>query len=162
MAAERGEEPGQGVRLVGGVTHGRWGRVRGAVAGREALGGRAGGRFGSGGGFGFGGGCGCGCVRRRFLRDGLFDGNPGSLFTPGHAHPPFSGPNRTPPQSTELSRSTAKALRSLDDNDVDGLLKLLMGEKQFARFERYEITMQDIAAILEAYGKETGLGLGEG
>lgn len=63
---------------------------------------------------------------------------------------------------TELSRPTAKALRSLDDNDVDGLLKLLLGEEQFARFEQYEITMQDIAAILEAYGKETGLGLGEG
>lgn len=63
---------------------------------------------------------------------------------------------------TELSRSTAKALRSLDDNDVDGLLKLLLGEEQFERFERYDITMQDIAAILEAYGKETGLGLGEG
>ncbi|MDX2542668.1 hypothetical protein ACOT81_18265 [Streptomyces sp. WI04-05B] len=63
---------------------------------------------------------------------------------------------------TELSRATAKALRKLDDNDVDGLLELLMGEEQFARFERHEVTMQDIAAILEAYGKETGLGLGEG
>ncbi|MCX3061881.1 hypothetical protein [Streptomyces beihaiensis] len=62
---------------------------------------------------------------------------------------------------TELTRATAKALRKLDDNDVDGLLRLLMGEQQFARFERHEITMQDIAAILEAYGKETGLGLGE-
>ncbi|MFG2770465.1 hypothetical protein [Streptomyces sp. NPDC048350] len=63
---------------------------------------------------------------------------------------------------TELSRATAKALRKLDDNDVDGLLALLMGEKQFSRFEQHDITMQDIAAILEAYGKETGLGLGEG
>lgn len=63
---------------------------------------------------------------------------------------------------TELTRATAKALRKLDDNDVDGLLRLLMGEQQFARFERHEVTMQDIAAILEAYGKETGLGLGEG
>ncbi|MCT9083879.1 MULTISPECIES: hypothetical protein [Streptomyces] len=63
---------------------------------------------------------------------------------------------------TELTRATAKALRKLDDNDVDGLLQLLLGEKQFARFEQHEITMQDIAAILEAYGKETGLGLGEG
>ncbi|WP_406061249.1 hypothetical protein OG462_26145 [Streptomyces sp. NBC_01077] len=62
---------------------------------------------------------------------------------------------------TELSRATAKALRTLDDNDVDGLLALLLGEKQFARFEQHDITMQDIAAILEAYGKETGLGLGE-
>ncbi|MER7485275.1 hypothetical protein ABTY20_04965 [Streptomyces sp. NPDC126497] len=63
---------------------------------------------------------------------------------------------------TELSRATARALRRLDDNDVDGLLKLLMGEQQFARFEKHEVTMQDIGAILEAYGKETGMGLGEG
>ncbi|MFH8254279.1 hypothetical protein ACH4MA_30085 [Streptomyces roseolus] len=62
---------------------------------------------------------------------------------------------------TELSRATAKGLRKLDDNDVDGLLALLMGAEQFARFEEHEVTMQDIAAILEAYGKETGLGLGE-
>ncbi|MEU9603014.1 hypothetical protein [Streptomyces sp. NPDC048057] len=63
---------------------------------------------------------------------------------------------------TELSRATAKALRKLDDNDVDGLLALLMGEEQFARFEEYDLSMQDVAAVLEAYGKETGLGLGEG
>jgi hypothetical protein len=63
---------------------------------------------------------------------------------------------------TELTRATAKALRKLDDNDVDGLLRLLLGEAQFARFEQHEVTMQDIAAVLEAYGKETGLGLGEG
>ncbi|MCZ4506872.1 hypothetical protein O3Q52_01345 [Streptomyces sp. ActVer] len=62
---------------------------------------------------------------------------------------------------TELTRTTAHTLRDLDDNDVDGLLQLLLGEKQFARFERHDVTMQDIAAILEAYGKETGLGLGE-
>ncbi|MFE9258611.1 hypothetical protein [Streptomyces sp. NPDC006879] len=63
---------------------------------------------------------------------------------------------------TELSRAVAKSLRGLDDNDVDGLLRLLLGERQFERFERHDITMQDVAAILEAYGKETGLGLGEG
>ena len=63
---------------------------------------------------------------------------------------------------TELTRTTARKLRDLDDNDVDGLLRLLLGEEQFARFERHDVTMQDIAAILEAYGKETGLGLGEG
>ncbi|MGW0547038.1 hypothetical protein [Streptomyces sp. Wb2n-11] len=62
---------------------------------------------------------------------------------------------------TELTRATARKLRDLDDNDVDGLLRLLLGEKQYARFDHHEITMQDIAAILEAYGKETGLGLGE-
>ncbi|AXI78055.1 hypothetical protein [Peterkaempfera bronchialis] len=63
---------------------------------------------------------------------------------------------------TELSRTTAKALRRLDDNDIDGLLRLLLGEQQFERFNRHEVTMQDVAAVLEAYGKETGLGLGEG
>ncbi|MFF8830641.1 hypothetical protein [Streptomyces sp. NPDC015131] len=63
---------------------------------------------------------------------------------------------------TELTRATARKLRDLDDNDVDGLLRLLLGEQQYARFDRLEVTMQDIAAILEAYGKETGLGLGEG
>ncbi|WP_328318852.1 hypothetical protein [Streptomyces sp. NBC_00388] len=62
---------------------------------------------------------------------------------------------------TELTRATAGALRRLDDNDVDGLLELLLGKKQFARFAQLDVTMQDIAAILEAYGKETGLGLGE-
>lgn len=62
---------------------------------------------------------------------------------------------------TELSRAIARKLRDLDDSDVDGLLRLLLGEQQFARFERHDVTMQDIAAILEAYGKETGLGLGE-
>ncbi|MFI6057481.1 hypothetical protein [Streptomyces sp. NPDC051286] len=62
---------------------------------------------------------------------------------------------------TELTRSTARKLRDLDDNDVDGLLRLLLGEQQFARFDRHDVTMQDIAAILEAYGKGTGLGLGE-
>ncbi|MFI6644293.1 hypothetical protein [Streptomyces sp. NPDC050504] len=63
---------------------------------------------------------------------------------------------------TELTRTTARKLRDLDDNDVDGLLRLLLGEQQFTRFDRLHVTMQDIAAILEAYGKETGLGLGEG
>ncbi|MCT9008336.1 hypothetical protein [Streptomyces rhizosphaerihabitans] len=62
---------------------------------------------------------------------------------------------------TELTRTTARKLRDLDDNDVDGLLRLLLGEQQFTRFEQHDVTMQDIAAILETYGKETGLGLGE-
>ncbi|MBB5940080.1 hypothetical protein [Streptomyces zagrosensis] len=63
---------------------------------------------------------------------------------------------------TELTRAAARNLRDLDDNDVDGLLRLLLGKRQFDRFDRHEVTMQDIAAILEAYGKETGLALGEG
>ncbi|MCK8680321.1 hypothetical protein [Streptomyces lichenis] len=63
---------------------------------------------------------------------------------------------------TELTRATARKLRDLDDNDVDGLLRLLLGERQYERFDALEVTMQDIAAVMEAYGKETGLGLGEG
>ncbi|MFI8941150.1 hypothetical protein [Streptomyces syringium] len=62
---------------------------------------------------------------------------------------------------TEIGHRTARALRDLDDHDVDGLLGLLLGEKQFKLFLGHDVTMQDIAAILEAYGKETGLGLGE-
>ncbi|MDH6111169.1 hypothetical protein P3T36_003193 [Kitasatospora sp. MAP12-15] len=63
---------------------------------------------------------------------------------------------------TELTRKVARKLTNLDDNDVDGLLKLLLGEQQFERLSEHELTMPDVAAILEAYGKETGLGLGEG
>ncbi|GAA1152092.1 hypothetical protein F4556_004058 [Kitasatospora gansuensis] len=63
---------------------------------------------------------------------------------------------------TELTRKVARKLGQLEDDDVDGLFKLLLGEKQFARFDEHDITMQDISAILEAYGKETGLALGEG
>ncbi|QFQ97806.1 hypothetical protein F9278_18020 [Streptomyces phaeolivaceus] len=63
---------------------------------------------------------------------------------------------------TELTRKTARTLRDLDDNDVDGLLRALLGDAQYERFDRLDVTMQDIAAIMEAYGKETGLGLGEG
>ncbi|MDJ0460623.1 hypothetical protein [Streptomyces sp. H27-C3] len=61
---------------------------------------------------------------------------------------------------TELPRSTARKLRDLDDNDVDGLLRLLLGDKQYERFDRHDVTIQDIAAITEAYGKATGLGAG--
>ncbi|GAA1221495.1 hypothetical protein GCM10009665_09630 [Kitasatospora nipponensis] len=63
---------------------------------------------------------------------------------------------------TELTRRTARKLAALDDNDIDGLLKLLVGDAQFERLDRHDLTMQDVAAILEAYGTETGLGLGEG
>lgn len=63
---------------------------------------------------------------------------------------------------TELTRQTARTLRDLDDNDVDGLLRTLLGDAQYELFDRHDVTMQDIAAILDAYGSETGLGLGEG
>ncbi|MGW0920068.1 hypothetical protein ACWD3J_13760 [Streptomyces sp. NPDC002755] len=72
---------------------------------------------------------------------------------------PFRLDNQTYELPVELTRSTARQLRQLEDWDVDGLLKLLLGEQQYARFEKHQTTMQDIAALLEAYGKETGLGL---
>ncbi|KOG89516.1 hypothetical protein [Streptomyces varsoviensis] len=62
---------------------------------------------------------------------------------------------------SEIGRRTARELRELDDNDIDGLFELLLGKEQFKRFDAHDLTMQDIAAILAAYGEETGLGLGE-
>lgn len=72
----------------------------------------------------------------------------------------IDGENYTLP--TELPRAQVKALQAIDDNDVDGLFALLLGAEQFARFATHDLTLQDVAAILTAYGEETGLGLGEG
>lgn len=72
---------------------------------------------------------------------------------------PFQLDGKTYTLPTELPRETAKALRKLDDNDVEGLLRLLLGNDQYRYFEQHDLTMQDIAALLEAYGKATGLGL---
>lgn len=72
---------------------------------------------------------------------------------------PFNLDGRRYTFPTELPRETAKALRKLDDNDVEGLLCLLLGDDQYRYFEQHDLTMQDIAALLEAYGKATGLGL---
>jgi hypothetical protein len=63
---------------------------------------------------------------------------------------------------TEFPRNAAKKMKQLDEEDVDGLLELLMGPEQFERFARHEVSVQDVAAVLEAYGSETGLSLGEG
>lgn len=62
---------------------------------------------------------------------------------------------------TEIARRSARALAQLDDNDLDGLLALLMGVEQYERLSRHDVSVQDISAILTAYGKETGLGVGE-
>lgn len=62
----------------------------------------------------------------------------------------------------EFPRSTAKRLGEVDDNDIDGLLAVLLGDDQFERFNKHNVTVQDVAALLEAYGSETGLSLGEG
>ncbi|WP_262703033.1 MULTISPECIES: hypothetical protein [Streptomyces] len=63
---------------------------------------------------------------------------------------------------TEIPRRSAQALAELKDNDLDGLLALLMGEESYQRLCQHEVSVQDIAAILEAYGQDTGLGVGEG
>lgn len=63
---------------------------------------------------------------------------------------------------TEFPRSIAKQIAGLEDNDIDGLLALLMGADQFERFCKHEVSVQDVSAILEAYGNETGMTLGEG
>jgi hypothetical protein len=63
---------------------------------------------------------------------------------------------------TEFPRSIAKQIAALEDNDIDGLLALLLGEEQFERFCKYDTSVQDVSAILEAYGNETGMTLGEG
>ncbi|MDQ1038761.1 hypothetical protein QFZ75_005177 [Streptomyces sp. V3I8] len=63
---------------------------------------------------------------------------------------------------TEFSRNVAKQIATLEDNDIDGLLALLLGPEQFERFCKYDTSVQDVSAILEAYGSETGMTLGEG
>ncbi|MFG3290488.1 hypothetical protein ACGF3G_16995 [Streptomyces sp. NPDC048179] len=63
---------------------------------------------------------------------------------------------------TEFPRSVARQIAVLEDNDIDGLLALLLGPEQFERFCKYDVSVQDVSAILEAYGSETGMSLGEG
>jgi len=62
---------------------------------------------------------------------------------------------------TELPRKTVRALTGLDPSDLDGLLAAMLGAEQFERFARHETSVQDIQALLEVYGKDTGMSLGE-
>jgi hypothetical protein len=62
---------------------------------------------------------------------------------------------------TELPREAIRTLASLDPADLDGLLALLLGEEQFKRFGEHATSVQDIQALLEAYGRDTGMTLGE-
>jgi hypothetical protein len=62
---------------------------------------------------------------------------------------------------TELPRDILPQLQQLDPNDLDGLLRLLLGEEQFARFARHPASVQDVTALIEAYGREVGMSLGE-
>jgi hypothetical protein len=62
---------------------------------------------------------------------------------------------------TELPRQAVQALATLDPTDLDGLLVLLLGEEQFKRFCEHQTTVQDVQALIEAYGRDTGMSLGE-
>ena len=62
----------------------------------------------------------------------------------------------------ELPRTMVKALAATDDSDIDTMMRLLLGDAQYERFAAHDLNLQDIAAILTAYGEQTGLSLGEG
>jgi hypothetical protein len=63
--------------------------------------------------------------------------------------------------STELPRQVVGKLAELDQSDLDGLLTLLLGEEQVKRLDEHNVSVQDIQALLEAYGRDTGMTLGE-
>lgn len=58
----------------------------------------------------------------------------------------------------ELTRKAASALRTLADDDLDGLLSILLGDQMHA-FEEEFVTLPDILTILDAYEKTCGQGL---
>jgi hypothetical protein len=62
---------------------------------------------------------------------------------------------------TELPRHAVGELAGLDQSDLDGLLTLLLGEEQVKRLDEHTVSVQDIQALLEAYGRDTGMSLGE-
>jgi hypothetical protein len=62
---------------------------------------------------------------------------------------------------TELPRQVVRQLADLDQSDLDGLLTLLLGEDQVKRLDEHTVSVQDIQALLEAYGRDTGMTLGE-
>jgi hypothetical protein len=62
---------------------------------------------------------------------------------------------------TELPRDSVSRLAALDPSDLDGLLLVLLGDEQFKRLEGHSLSVQDIQALLEAYGQDTGMALGE-
>jgi|GEM_PF-5278831 len=62
---------------------------------------------------------------------------------------------------TELPRESVTALGSLDPSDLDGLLATLLGDEEFKRFSQHSTSVQDIQALLEAYGRHTGMTMGE-
>ncbi|MFC6884686.1 hypothetical protein [Actinomadura yumaensis] len=63
---------------------------------------------------------------------------------------------------TELPHKVVKQLADLDASDVEGMLGLLLGAKQYDRFRKHEVSVQDVQALIEAYGRDSGMLLGEG
>lgn len=62
---------------------------------------------------------------------------------------------------TELPRDAVTRLAELDPSDLDGLLLVLLGDEQFKRLGEHFLSVQDVQALLEAYGRDTGMALGE-
>jgi DNA-directed RNA polymerase subunit F len=62
---------------------------------------------------------------------------------------------------TELPRDAVGKLAGLEPSDLDGLLTVLLGEEQLKRLDQHTLSVQDIQAVLEAYGRDTGMALGE-
>jgi hypothetical protein len=62
---------------------------------------------------------------------------------------------------TELPREAVARLSGLDPSDLDGLLEVLLGAEQCERLGKHALSVQDIQALLEAYGRDTGMALGE-
>jgi len=62
---------------------------------------------------------------------------------------------------TELPRNAVTKLADLDPSDLDGLLLVLLGDEQYQQIDAHALSVQDIQALLEAYGRDTGMALGE-
>ncbi|MQY07759.1 hypothetical protein [Actinomadura macrotermitis] len=62
---------------------------------------------------------------------------------------------------SELPHTVVQRLGELDSSDVAGMLELLLGAEQYERFRRHEASVQDVQALIEAYGEESGMFAGE-
>ncbi|MEU5438119.1 hypothetical protein AB0G73_32770 [Streptomyces sp. NPDC020719] len=62
----------------------------------------------------------------------------------------------------EFDRDTARRLRALGGDDPYASLRIVLGEQQSRRFDRHRASGPDVEAIWASYGRDTGLGLGEG
>ncbi|POM24094.1 hypothetical protein BTM25_27210 [Actinomadura rubteroloni] len=61
----------------------------------------------------------------------------------------------------ELPHEVVRELGDLDASDVAGMLRLLLGPEQYERFQRHRVSVQDVQALVEAYGQESGMFPGE-